>query len=85
MSAELLDTATLSLGRFTPRTPAQRAEALAGIAACNRDWHAKELTTHDDQLRQGWSAHKRTGYELRWLEHARTLPSPRRYPVRVGS
>jgi hypothetical protein len=82
---EHFDTGTLNLGRRTPRTPAQRAEALSGIAQCNRDWHAGELTTSGDMTRLGWSACRRAGYELRWIEHAATLPNPRRYPVRVSA
>jgi hypothetical protein len=70
-----MQTATLDLGRFTPVTRKQRTEAAAGINACNADWRALALTTHDDQLRQGWGLFKRAGYELRWLELVRTIPT----------
>ena len=63
----------LWLGRRTPKTPAQRASALAGIAQCNADWDAGELTTSDDMIRQGRDQHWRAGYELRWNEVATTL------------
>ena len=77
---EHFDTDTLSLGRRTPTTPGQRAEALAGIAACNREWHgAEDWTSLDDMTR--WTPYRRAGYQLRHLELALTLPDPRRYPV----
>jgi hypothetical protein len=69
------DTATLSLGRRTPRTAKQREAALAGIAQCDADWPAKELTTSGDMIRQGRDAYWRAGYQLRWHEHAATLPA----------
>lgn len=68
MHIEHFDTDTLSLGRRTPRTAAQRLDALAGIEQCNRDVHARELTTSDDMIKLGWSAYRRAGYELRWHE-----------------
>jgi hypothetical protein len=68
MYREHFDTDTLSLGRRTPRTPAQRLDALAGVEQANRDVHARELTTSDDMIRLGWSPYRRAGYELRWHE-----------------
>lgn len=83
---EKFDTDTLNLGRRTPRTPAQRLDALAGIAQCNRDTHAREWTTSDDMIRQGRSLYWRVGYELRWHElvadSSRSgIPRPDRWPV----
>jgi hypothetical protein len=81
-----LDTDTLSLGRRTPRTPGQRAEALAGIAACNREWFgAGPFTTGDDMIRAGWSAYKRAGYELRHVELASATLVHRERAVAVRS
>lgn len=71
---EPFDTATLHLGRRTPRTPRERSEALAGIGLADADWAAGELTTSDDMIHAKWSAHRRAGYELRWVELAATLP-----------
>jgi hypothetical protein len=68
------DTATLSLGRHTPRTAKQCAAALAGIAQCDTDWSAKGLTTSDDMISQGRDAYWKSGYRLRWLEHVPSLP-----------
>lgn len=87
---EKFDTDTLSLGRRTPRTPAQRLDALAGIAQCNRDVSAGDLTTSDDMIRQKRSPYWRAGYELRWHElmadSSRSgIPRPERWPVRVTS
>lgn len=71
MYREHFDTGTLSLGRRTPRTPGQRAEALAGIETCNREWFGTgPFTTSDDMIRLGWSAYKRAGYQLRHVELA---------------
>jgi hypothetical protein len=88
VNAEHFDTDTLSLGRHTPSTPAQRLEALAGIAQCNRDVHARELTTSDDMIRLRWSTFRRAGYELRWHELMRDssrsgIPRPERALVRL--
>jgi hypothetical protein len=68
MQHEYFDTDTLNLGRRTPRTPAQRLDALRGVEQANRDVHAGELTAGDDMTRLGWSAYRRAGYELRWHE-----------------
>jgi hypothetical protein len=67
------DTAALNLGRHTPKTAKQRESALAGIAQCDADWAAKELTTSDDMILQGRDPYWRAGYQLRWHEHAATL------------
>lgn len=68
MQPEYFDTDTLNLGRRTPRTPAQRLDALRGVEQANRDVHAGELTAGDDMIRLGWSPYRRAGYELRWHE-----------------
>ena len=68
------DTATLNLGRRTPKTAKQRESALAGVAQCNADWAAGELTTSDDMISQGRDPYWRAGYRIRWIEHAATLP-----------
>lgn len=89
MTAEQFDTDTLSLGRRTPRTPAQRLDALLGIAQCNRDMQARELIWGDDMIRLGWSPYRRAGYELRWHElmadsRRSGIPRPNRWPVLVS-
>lgn len=71
---EPFDTAKLHLGRHTPRTARERAEAQAGIDRADKDWAAGELTTSDDRIRAKWSPHRCAGYELRWVELAATLP-----------
>jgi hypothetical protein len=74
LAASNMNTATLNLGGFTPETSRQRESALAGIAQCNADWAAGELTTSDDMIRQDRDPYWRAGYQIRWLEHAATLP-----------
>ncbi len=69
-----LTTAGLNLGRHTPKTAKQRESALAGIAQCDADWTADELTTSDDMIKQQRDPYWRAGYQIRWIEHARTLP-----------
>lgn len=64
----------LDLGRHTPRTPRQRKQALTGIARCDADWAAGLLTTSDDMTAQQRDPFWRAGYQIRWLEHAATLP-----------
>ena len=73
-AAAAMNTATLNLGRFTPKTRGQRESALAGIAQCDADWAAGELTTSDDMIRQGRDPYWKAGYDIRWREHAATLP-----------
>lgn len=72
--ARELSTATMNLGRFTPKTARQRESALAGIAQCDADWAAGELTTSDDMARQGRDEYWKAGYRIRWHEHEATLP-----------
>ena len=73
MGETVLDAATLQLGRHTPRTARQRESAMAGIAQCDADWDAGELTTSADMIRQGRDKFWRAGYGIRWLENAATL------------
>ena len=62
-------TATLELGRSTPRTAKERAEARDGIATCEAEWRGeREFTTSDDHIRAGRSRYWRAGYEIRHLE-----------------
>lgn len=66
-------TPTFNLGRRTPGTQAEAEQAAAGIAQCDADWVAGELTTSDDMISRRRSRHWRTGYQLRWVELAATL------------
>jgi hypothetical protein len=72
--ADALSTSPLNLGRRTPRNARQREQALAGIAQCDADWAAGTLTTSDDMISQHRDAYWRAGYQVRWSEHAATLP-----------
>jgi hypothetical protein len=78
-----MNTAMLNLGRYTPKTSRQRESALAGIAQCDADWAAGELTTNADMILQGRDPYWRAGHQIRWLEHAATLP--REQAVTSGS
>lgn len=83
---EHFDTATLSLGRRTPRTAAQRLQALQGIEQANRDMHARDPKMPDDLC--GWNEYRRAGYELRMHElladsSRSRIPRPERALVRL--
>jgi hypothetical protein len=83
---EHFDTATLSLGRRTPRTARQRLEALQGIEQANRDMHAHDPKMPDDLC--GWNEYRRAGYELRMHElmndsSRSRIPRPERTLVRL--
>ena len=71
-AAAAMNTAALNLGRLTPKTRRQRESALAGIAQCDADWAAGELTTSDDMIRQG-----RDPYWKGRLRHPLARAAPR--------
>jgi hypothetical protein len=71
---DALSTAAMNLGRHTPRTRAQRADAFAGVRQCEAEWRGDlPFTTSDEHIKQGRSRFWRAAYGIRHGELCRTL------------